>query len=29
MPGQLIPRGKNVWLIRVHLGVDPVCGLLD
>ena len=23
MAGQLIPRGKNVWLIRVFLGRDP------
>ncbi|MCC6365049.1 MAG: site-specific integrase [Bryobacterales bacterium] len=26
MAGQLIPRGKNVWLVRVFLGRDPQTG---
>ena len=26
MPGRLIPRGKNVWVARVYLGVDPDSG---
>ncbi len=26
MAGQIIPRGKGVWLIRVYLGTDPDTG---
>ncbi len=26
MAGQLIPRGKGVWLVRVYLGLDPETG---
>lgn len=26
MPGQLISRGKNIWLIRIFLGRDPQNG---
>src|SRR5713101_2957129 len=26
MAGQLIPRGKNTWLLRVFLGRDPQTG---
>jgi hypothetical protein len=26
MPGQLIPRGKGVWLVRVYVGTVPDTG---
>jgi hypothetical protein len=26
MPGQIIARGKRVWLVRVFLGRDPATG---
>ena len=26
MAGQIIPRGKNTWLLRVFLGRDPQTG---
>src|SRR5579864_1083513 len=26
MPGQLISRGENIWLVRIYLGRDPVSG---
>jgi hypothetical protein len=26
MPGQIIPRGENTWLVRVYTGRDPQTG---
>jgi hypothetical protein len=26
MAGPIVPRGKNVWRVRVYLGTDPNIG---